>query len=67
MKHVYQLVRDTYGYNLSNTIIAQTFIFTEFSKACYHTPLCILMILGVCVCKVCETHRLKVKWQKRTA
>ena len=31
-----------------------------------HTPLYISTISGACVCKVCETHRLKVKWQKRT-
>ena len=33
----------------------------------YHTCPCAYQWFQGCACKVCETHRLKVKWQKRTA
>ena len=32
----------------------------------YHTCPCAYQCFQGCACKVCETHRLKVKWQKRT-
>ena len=32
----------------------------------YHTCPCAYQWFQGCACKVCETHRLKVKWQKRT-
>ena len=32
----------------------------------YHTRPCAYQWFQGCACKVCETHRLKVKWQKRT-
>ena len=32
----------------------------------YHTRPCAYQLFQGCACKVCETHRLKVKWQKRT-
>ena len=34
--------------------------------AIYHTRPCAYQWFQGCACKVCETHRLKVKWQKRT-
>ena len=35
-------------------------------SANYHTCPCAYQWFQGCACKVCETHRLKVKWQKRT-
>ena len=32
----------------------------------YHTRPCAYQWFQGCACKVCETHRLKAKWQKRT-
>ena len=33
---------------------------------CYHTRSCAYQWFQGCACKVCETHRLTVKWQKPT-